>query len=398
MGNPARLVWLFLALAVVLGLRPSAQGVDPATLPSVERVLSEPGDDAEHYVRLKALSELAQRSGPGGQALFGAYYNALNDIDFRLRNGDAAAYEAFSVRVRELLAADASREAALGTSDGSAASEDELDRALAASVPYWIGALLVVLLASPLFVLLLDRRRLAGSPAASDGLPEELRNVRVLGRSYAVEVRTGLVVDKESRTEQRLHVSTSGGGVTVVGDQVWGTPVQVHAHTEITHKDCLWVRDAAGNESAWNFTNAALQARPGHTVSVVARPTPDGHAEFLLAFNHTTRQLDPFAGLARAHQARRLVPWLATTLLGAAAVLYVMRVLVLTDAQASGATLGFSALYQPSNWPMPLGLAGVVALLPVAIAAALLRSARTRAFLARQAPAFRRHFETRAHG
>lgn len=390
-----RRLWLFLWVAGFLALGLSAQALD--RFPPVDRVLAEPGDEAEHYAMLKVLSEAAQQAGPAGQTLFGAYYNALNDIDFRLRNGDAAGYGAFSERLRERLAAPDFRAGVLarfglgGAVPAAREEGDELDRALRASLPHWIGALLAVLVASPLLVVLLDRRHLPAPAGARDSLPDELRTVRVLGRSYEIEARSGTVVDKESHIEERLHVQAVGGGATVIGDQVSVRPPQVHVHTEITRKDCLWVRDATGRENAWNFTNAALQARAGHTLSAVARPASDGKAEFLLAYNHTTGQLDTFDGLARAHQPRRLLAWLATTALGAAMILLAMRAVV----DASGASLGLPALFQLGNWKVPLVLAGVVAALSVPLSAALLRGLRTRAFLARHAPAFRKHFETR---
>lgn len=391
----ARRMWLCSWIAVLLSLCAPAQTLDAARFPSVDRVLSEAGDDAEHYATLKVLSEAAQQAGPTGQLLFGAYYNALNDIDFRLRGGDPAAYASFTASVQQRLGPGDFRDRVRnryglnGATHAPAREGDELDRAIAASVPHWIAALLVLLLASPLLVFLLDRRDLAGASNPHDSLPAELRTVRVLGRSYAVEARTGTVVEKETLVEQRLHVHTSGGGATVVGDQVSVAPTQVHAHTEITRKDCLWVRDASGRESAWNFTNAALQARPGHHVSALARPAADGGVEFLLAYNHATGQLDTFAGLARAHQPRRLLAWIATSVVGAAMVLLAMRALV----TSSGESVPLSAMFQLGNWPAPLGVAAACAAITVPISAALLRGLRTRAFMTRCAPAYRKHFE-----
>ncbi|HTF89325.1 MAG TPA: hypothetical protein VK843_13015 [Planctomycetota bacterium] len=394
----ARRMWLFLWVAGFLALGASAQVLDPTRFPSIEVVLAEPGDEAEHYATLKALSEAAQQTGPAGQALFGAYYNALNDIDFRLRNGDAADYTAFSERVRERLGADDFRARVrarfgLGGAAPAAPDEgDELDRALRESVPHWIAALLVLLVASPLLILLLDRRHLPATAGARDSVPDELRTVRVLGRSYEVEALTGTVVDKESHIEERQHVYTTGGVATVTGDSVSVTPTQVHVHTEITRKDCLWVRDAAGRENAWNFTNASLQARAGHRLSAIARRAADGRPEFLLAYNHTTGQLETFDGLARAHQPRRLLAWIAATVLVAGMILLALRAVV----DASGENLRLPALFQVGNWTSPLVLAGVAAGVCVPLGAALLRGLRTRAFLARHAPAFRKHFETQA--
>jgi hypothetical protein len=397
-----RSLWHFLWLAGFLALGAGAQSLDPARFPSVERVLAESGDEAEQGATLKVLSDAAQQAGPAGQTLFGVYYNALNDIDFRLRNGDGAAYVEFSERLRERLASDKFRASVRarygldGAAPGAPATNsdaEELDRALRASSGHWIAALLAVLVASPLFVLLLDRRHLpapaGGNGELSDGLPGELRRVCVLGRSYEVQACSGTVVEKESHIEQSLHVHTTGGGASVVGDQVSTTPQQVHAHTVITRRDCLWVRDAAGREQPWNFTNARLQARAGHRLSALTRPAGDGQSEFLLAYNHMTGQLSSFEGLARAHQPRRLLAWLATAVLGAALILLVMREVV----DPSGTILDFPALFQPSNWPVPLAVGGVIAGTSVTLSATWVRRLRTRAFLAHQAPAFRRHWE-----
>ncbi len=388
----ARQLWLFLFFTGFLTLGVSAQTLNPTRFPTVERVLAEPGDDAEHGAMLKVLSDAAQQFGPAGQTLFGAYYNALNDIDFRLRGGDAATYNKFSERLRERLAADSFRAsvyARFGLTGAAPSESDELDRALRASAPYWILALIVLFIASPLLVLLFDRRNLPAPAGIQGSLPPDLRTVRVLGRSYQVAASSGTVVDKESHIEERLHVSTSGGVATVIGDQVSVTPTQVHAHTQITRKDCLWVRDASGHEEAWNFTNAALQARAGHKLSALVRPASEGNAEFLLAYNHTTGQLESFNGLARAHQPRRLLAWLATSALGAALILLALRNVV----DPSGTIVNLPALFQRGNWSGPLIPGAILAAVSVPLSAALLRGLRTRSFMARYTPAFRKHFE-----
>lgn len=399
MGNfAARSKWLILWVLFILALGVSAQTLDLARFPSVERVLAEPGDDVEHGATLKVLSECAQQAGPAGQALFGDYYNALNDIDFRLRNGDAAGYELFIERLQARLRADDFRAGVqarfgLGGAVPAAADEgDELERALRASIPYWIAALVVLLAASPLLVFLFDRRHLLPPARGGDSLPDELRTVRVLGRSYEVEACSGTVIEKESHVEASLHVHTSGGGSTVVGDQVSVTPTQTHAYTVTTRKDCLWMRDANGGECAWNFTNATLQARAGHRLSALTRPATDGQSDFLLAYNHTTRQLVSFDSLSRAHQPRRLLAWLGTTVLGAGMILFAMHAVVDTP----DLRVPLPAMFQASNWSTPLILAGVLAAVSVPLSATLLRSLRSRLFLARVAPAFRKHFETRA--
>lgn len=397
--------WRFFSvlLALLAALSPDvrAQGVGPGgRFPPTERVVAEHSDPAELWATLKVLTEEVQRSAPNGSMtpLFAEYYNAMNDVDFRLRQeGTAAGYDAFSLRVRELLAEERFRGRVLeryslgGARTASDEPEDEMDVALRRSVPYWIAALIVIGIASPTLVYFLDRHRLRGSPRQGSvtppTLPESLRTVSVLGRSYDVEEFTGQVIDKESHTEQQTHVTTTGGGTTIVGDQVFVSPTQVHVSNTVTRKDALWMRDAAGNESAWNFTNAALQARAGHMLSAIAWRDASGHAQFLLAYNHTTGQLDSFDGLNLAHRPRRLAAWIGTTFVGGGAVLYALLGFV------DGVQTTLPALFIPSNWPAPLAVAAVVALLTVAISAALLQKFRTQSFHRRYTPAFRRHFE-----
>lgn len=398
-----RFVSVLLAVLATIALEAGAQGVGPGgRFPPTERVIAEHADPAELWATLKVLTEEVQRSGPNGSMtpLFGEYYNAMNDVDFRLRQeGDAATYDAYSLRVRQLLAEERfrSRVAERYSLGGAAAPreepEDEIDIALRRSVPYWIAALIVILIASPTLVYLLDRRRLprwSGKAAATaQTLPDSLRTVTVLGRSYDVEEMTGQVVDKESRTEQHTHVSTSGGGATVVGDQVVVAPTQVHVSNTVTHTDSLWMRDAAGNESAWNFTNVALQARTGHTLSAIAWRDGAGHGRFLLAYNHTTGQLDSFDNLSHVHQPRRLAAWIGTTIVGGGAVLYALLGFV------DGVEKTLPAMFMPSNWTAPLVVAGVVSALTVPISALWLQKQRTQSFHRRYKPEFRRHFEQR---
>ena len=175
----------------------------------------------------------------------------------------------------------------------------------------------------------------------------------------------------------------------MMGSQVFVPPTQVHATTTITRQDCLWVRDAGGRESAWNFTNAALQARPGHVVSSVGRRLRDGSTEFLLADNHTTGQMDTFVGLSNAHKSRRLLAWLATTVVGATGILFALYRLITSD----GTSLDPRAMLLPSNWTYPLIIAGFIAAILVSISARLIRLLRNRTFRRRYLPAFRQFFE-----
>jgi hypothetical protein len=413
--NAIRQIWFsLLGLLALVG-----SGISPATrleaavndvaarFPQPEQVLADFSDDAERYAAFKTLHGALQQALPGpppavASGKVAAYYNALMDVDFQRRQSAAsqADYERYTSRIRELLGDPKFRERVLaryqlGNSPNSR-EEDELDVALRRSVPYWIATLLALVVLAPVFVFALDRRRLRGAAHASPAgapvsLPETLRAIHVLGRRYEVELHSGRVMEKESSTEH--HVSTTvtqSGPATVMGDQVFVPAPQIHTATTITRKDCLWVRAADGRESAWNFTNAALQARPGHVVSSVGRRRRDGSLEFLLACNHSTGQVDSFGGLGNAHQARRLSAWGATTFVGALGILLAMHHLLTSGGQSVDAR---TMLMQPGNWPYPLVIAGFVSSILVGLSALMLRRLRNATFKRRYLPAFRNFFE-----
>ncbi len=419
-SQPTQISGLLLLACVWLSLAPGNRlhGADAASVaskfPEPEQVLADFSDDSERYAAFKILHDALNQALPGPvpaveSGKVAAYSNAMLDVDFKRRQqaSDAADYERYSARVRQLLGDAGFRDRVLvryqvkhpagaAVANGSASREpDELDVAMRRSRPYWVAALLVMIVLAPVFVLSFDRRRLkgGGSAGAIKGvvtLPDALSTIRVLGRQYEVQLLTGLVVDKESHTEHQVQVTTtSGGPATVVGDQVFMPQPQVHTATTITRKDCLWVRDADGRESAWNFTNAALQARPSHVVSSVGRRLRDGSTEFLLASNLTTGQLDTFVGLSNAHRARRLLAWLATTFAGALGILLAFRQLL----AIGGASVELRPMLQPSNWTYPLIIAGFIAAILVGISAWLIRRLRNWSFRRGYLRAFRSFFE-----
>ena len=385
-----------------------------ARFPEPEQVPADFSDPAEHYAAFKILHDALNQALPGPAPALesgkvAAYSNAMLDVDFKRRQqaNDAADYERYSARVRQLLADAGFRDRVLvryqvkqlagaaGAAGSGSRGPDELDVAMRRSLPYWVAVLVVIVVLAPVFVLGFDRRRLTGGGSASAitsevSLPDTLSNIRVLGRQYEVQLLTGLVVDKESHTEHQVQVTaTQGGPATVVGDQVFMPQPQIHTATTITRKDCLWVRGADGRESAWNFTNAAMQARAGHVVSSVGRRLRNGSTEFLLASNHTTGQMDTFDGLSSAHRARRLLAWLATTFAGALGVLLAFHQLL----ASGGASVDMRAMLQPSNWTYPLIAAGILAAILVGISAWLIRRLRDRSFRRSYLRAFRSFFE-----
>lgn len=382
-----------------------------ARFPEPDRIFSDFTDDAERWAAFKILHAALRQAMPGPPVVVESgkladYSNAMNDVDFNRRQQSATAdeYERFSLQVRQLLNDPKFRDRVIAryklnqltdpSNSSGAREQDELDIAMQHSLPYWLGALMTVVVLAPIFVFSFDRRRLPNhSNSVGDSpvtLPDSLHVIRVFGRRYEVELHTGLVVDKESRTEHRVEVTaTSGGPATVVGDQVYVSPTQIHAQTVVTQKDCLWVRGADGRESPWNLTNAALQARPGHVVSYVGRRLRNGGTEFLVATNHATGQVDTFCGLNNAHKARWFLACVATTFVGAFGILFAMYKLI----TSSGAKLEMRAMIQSANWTFPLIIAGFVAVILVGISASALRAMRNGAFKRRHLRAFKNFFD-----
>lgn len=417
-----RAAWVAAAmLAMPLAAGRGAEAGQGAAMrfPDPGEVRADFGDDAERYAALKTLFTFLQQNPtvlppPIAAAKGAAYYNEMVDVEFKRQQQGVgpADNERFSVRVRQLLGDAKFRErvlakyrtaAAANSSRPPAASsrdeEKELEAAWARSLPYWIGTLVAMIIAAPVSVWFCDHRRGDGgrggaAESSQLPLPEALRVITLFGRKYAVELHSGLVVDKETATEHRFSVTaTSSGPATVVGDQVFVPTPQLHTTTTITRKDCLWVRDGQGRESAWNLTNAALQARPGHVLSYVARRLREGSLEFLVVCNRTTGQVDTFDGLSEAHRACRLLPWMATTLVGAGGLFLAgNRFLAGLDRAVDA-----RAMALPGNWIYPLLLAGFVAGVSVGLSAWVLRRLRDAAFRRRLLPAYRKFFEeTRA--
>jgi len=119
------------------------------------------------------------------------------------------------------------------------------------------------------------------SPFGLPPFPESLRRVSVGGRRYDVALASGQVLDSGS---------ASGSGL-------------VRVRTPDQHETSL----ALGGP---------FNARPGQIISVVGRPLPDGNGDALIAYNHTTDQLELLSGLYRVHATRYLLPCFLVALAG----------------------------------------------------------------------------------
>ncbi len=149
-------------------------------------------------------------------------------------------------------------------------------------------------------------------------LPEKLSVVRLRGREYAVSFQAGQVLEEKTWTETHVSASTSGGQSYVTGNTVQTTPVNLHLHSTVVQKDRVWIRDLAGGECAWTFSDSAFVTRQGQIISFISARLRGRRDNPLMCYNHTTGQFDDIKGnginkIARIPGFR---PWAAATLIG----------------------------------------------------------------------------------
>lgn len=181
--------------------------------------------------------------------------------------------------------------------------------ALPRAVPYWLATLVAMALLPSLLELFFQRgpgarQSRAGAANTPLQLPDSLRFINVL-RRFEVELESGVVT-----TATRVDTTSDGSG----GSDVYSEGV-------------VWVRDLSERETAWRVITRILIAgeqlrfdtRQGQVVSRRGLRSRGDGSEFVLAYNHATRQIVPLDGLDDAFEIRTSrLPWLATTALGAA--------------------------------------------------------------------------------
>jgi DMSO/TMAO reductase YedYZ heme-binding membrane subunit len=291
-----------------------------------------------------------------------------------------------------ILVAAASAAVAQNLGAGSADPSDEAIQAAAVeALPFLVaGLVLMAVVAS---------RTLANSVASPSvraplpvdqgaPLPEHLRVVSLPGVAYAVESVSGMVLEKETTVRTTVSTTTTAGEAYRVGDVVHVTPGATQTTVSDRRHDLFWLKNSAGRESSYTFTDAAFQARRGQIVSIVSRRREKGDAEPLFAFNHATGQLELLPGNAEAHKPRLLPAWFAATFAGSLAFGAAVWVFVRIAPEREG---GVSALL--SNWMM----GGFVALIPAFVVLSIVHrrvaGRRAAAFRDRYLPEFRAHFE-----
>lgn len=273
------------ALAILLAAS-SAPAQSPgivARFPAPRQVMRDFRDDPSRRVALQVLYHALQEKTPpprsrAASERITAYFLAFGNVDapYLRQRPDSPARKRYFDRVRRLLSDPNFKRAVLNKYRLAAlpaerparvvrARQDPTDligQALPRALPYWIAALVAIALLPPLLELVLYRGPVAKAsraPAEDDlELPDSLRVCNVLGRRFALNLESGLVI----------RVETTNGA------------------------DRLWMRNLSGYESTSRYASGIFPAREGHVVSLVdaGRRLPDGSPEILFGYNHATRQ------------------------------------------------------------------------------------------------------------
>lgn len=206
----------------------------------------------------------------------------------------AAAQRPADLPESERATAASSLRALLLTHPGADTSDAAYQAAFVEALPIWGAAMLVMIAVAWMVMRSAGVKPVkappdANYPAGLPQLPEDLRTVSVPGRRYAIVTTTGQVIDR-----------------------------QMSGHPSLPHvqQDVLRVRLPDWTESSMTFISGAFMARPSDIVSTVARPFPDGTSDVLIAYNHTTDQLQMFLGMYAVHAATLLFPLLLVALVG----------------------------------------------------------------------------------
>jgi hypothetical protein len=317
--------------------------------PDPGRVMADYSDDPSRYTALTALLNAL----PHGQATYAksfAYSQAINQLVYKytMRGSDPQARKAFDDRTSQLMRDQNFRRSVLEKYNvanlpverqpttgkrttpafppGRAAPVMDTDQLLTAAAPFWI-ATLVVMAFLPRLVMTLTGRLASSGPPEVDAsnnplqLPESLRNFKVLGACYALEMQSGQVIEEKTWSETHNSVVNSAPVIQFVGNQAYQTGGGMSFVSTTVTKDRVWLRTLNGGETVWNFTGGGFVTRQGQIVSAITRPRADGNSDFLIAFNHTTGQSQSFNSALSSKRVGILFPWIVTTLLGTAGFL-----------------------------------------------------------------------------
>jgi hypothetical protein len=342
MMNIRGLALAILGIVALWSAQAFAQRPESATsqlFPQADRVFADFKDDAERWVVCEALYSASMEKLPNGQykaslQKSGAYQQAMGSIvaKYEQMGQDAPASKEFFTRIENLRRDGGFRRKALdryGVGSLATASPQDLEPRVQKSgeqltreaAPYWFATLILMWLAAR-FLAATGGNGRAQDGGGGGGLPESLRGLSILGRTYAVEADSGIVVDEKSWTDTEVTVHTTPGHAQTIGDTLYVTMPTHETHTSTVRQDRIWLRDGAGRESAWNLRGGVLETRVGHVLSRVGRRA-GGQMQFLMACNHNTGQIVTFPGaVASQHGASFFRAWTGAALVGTAGFLF----------------------------------------------------------------------------
>jgi hypothetical protein len=341
-----------------------------ARIPDPNQVLATYPDEASRFVALKIVDGvLEQRTTgrtPGAYEKGSSYMRAMQQISVKydIDQPNTTAAKDFSDRVGKLLAdetfrqrvlkkyhltdlpaesrppASAPRPMAQNRLDSS--PDPEADRVLFPCGPIWLATLLVMCYLPRIVWNMTGRLGNSKPPSAgirldSGQLPESLREFKLFGQQYQAGLQSGKVVEEKTWSETYVNTVTSPATYQVVGDQVYRSGGATSTTSNTVTKDRIWVRTAGGGEAAWTFSGGKFVARQGQVISGIIRPLPNGSSEFLAAFNHSTGQSEGYRPSSAGQQKIGIMlPWLITTLVGAAGFLIGTALLFMPTASVMG--------------------------------------------------------------
>lgn len=232
--------------------------------------------------------------------------------------------------------------------------------------------------------------RMATAADANDPqiLPEHLQMVKVPRLEYPVQMESAEVIDEKTWSETHVHVSTSGGGSRMVGNQIIHDPVSHHTSTTVVQKDRVWFRNLNNEQSVRTFSGGDFLTRQGQIISFLLLPLSGGDHRTLLAYNHATGSSKLYHGnLGFAHALKGLPLW--GMMMG------------LAVAGGFGARmLLFHAINSPADarnvhtaFLVWLGLSAVLSLIYVGLIKLIYSGRRNRAFRRKYLPLYRQFFE-----
>jgi hypothetical protein len=390
----AALVLATAALAASPAAAAQQDGVG-VRFPDVSQVVADYPDDAERFIAFDILfNKLGEATRgtrtPGAYALSSAYLSARGEVQdkYDKQGRDSEVYKNFTNRSGRLFSDPTFKRsvyekygltnlpaAGSGTSGGSDGgfvlfpelpgdrSDAEIKAAFLEAFPIWaatalgmIGLAWVLMRSAGVKTVRVPPP--ADSPFGLPQLPESLRTVSVAGRRYDVYSSSAQVIDRGP------------------GGRTSGT-------------DLVWVRTPDRHETSLTFSSGAFKPGPGHILSTIERPSPDGTGDVLVAYNHTTDQCEMFLGVHAVHATRILIPWLLVAVAGSIPGAFGLGLLFHRLGGLSGHPLWVSLL---ALWIMAGVTSAIIAAFVALRTKVKLEAARTRSFVDNYLPDYRRFF------